>query len=98
MPRQLHLAVAVYGVGGPGQHDLDAPFPDVAHLAEKGGRTRGLEFRTIEDLQRFADDVVPALQKRGVFRTEYAGDTLRANLGLPVPANRHTVGTKGVSA
>ena len=23
------------------QHDLDAPFPDVAHLAEKGGRTRG---------------------------------------------------------
>jgi hypothetical protein len=35
--------------------------------------------------------VVPLLQKRGVFRTEYEGDTLRANLGLPVPANRHTL-------
>jgi alkanesulfonate monooxygenase SsuD/methylene tetrahydromethanopterin reductase-like flavin-dependent oxidoreductase (luciferase family) len=96
--RKLGFLGRAFGAYDFGQHDLDAPFPDVAHLAEKGGRTRGLEFRTIEDLQRFADDVVPALQKRGVFRTEYAGDTLRANLGLPVPANRHTVGTKGVSA
>ena len=47
---------------------------------------------------RFADDVVPALQKRGVLRTEYAGDTLRAHLGPPLPVNRYTVGTKGVSA
>jgi hypothetical protein len=28
---------------------------------------------------------VPELQRRGLFRTEYAGKTLRENLGLPVP-------------
>ncbi len=49
-----------------------------------------LRFRTHDDLERFVADVVPSLQKRGLFRTEYAGDTLRANLGLPIPANRHS--------
>ncbi|MFE7033724.1 LLM class flavin-dependent oxidoreductase [Streptomyces sp. NPDC057621] len=124
-------------------HDLDAPFPDVAHLAEKGGRTGAsklidrakaenltlrqvaesvsefrrspfvgapgtvadtiekwfdagtfdginLAFRNNADLELFVDGVVPILQKRGLFRTEYAADTLRGNLGLPVPANRNT--------
>jgi FMN-dependent oxidoreductase (nitrilotriacetate monooxygenase family) len=39
---------------------------------------------------RFADDVLPLLRERGLFRTEYEADTLRGNLGLPVPENRHT--------
>ncbi|MFF0107284.1 LLM class flavin-dependent oxidoreductase [Streptomyces hirsutus] len=126
------------------RHDLDAPFPDLAHLAEKGGRTAAanliarakeqnltlrqvaesanefrrspfvgapetvadgierwfeagtfdginLAFRTNEELALFVDGVVPLLQKRGLYRTEYEADTLRGNLGLPVPANRHTV-------
>ncbi|WP_329110305.1 NtaA/DmoA family FMN-dependent monooxygenase [Micromonospora sp. NBC_01699] len=34
-------------------------------------------------LDGFADTVVPLLQERGVFRTEYRGDTLRDHLGLP---------------
>jgi FMN-dependent oxidoreductase (nitrilotriacetate monooxygenase family) len=34
-------------------------------------------------LDEFADTVVPILQERGVFRTEYEGTTLRDNLGLP---------------
>jgi FMN-dependent oxidoreductase (nitrilotriacetate monooxygenase family) len=33
-------------------------------------------------LDRFADEVVPLLQERGVFRTEYEGPTLRDHLGL----------------
>ena len=37
----------------------------------------------------FAHQVVPELQRRGVFRTEYAGTTLRENLGLRVPVNRY---------
>ena len=142
--RKLGFLGRAFGAYDFSQHDLDAPFPDVAHLAEKGGRTRGLElvqrakdegltlrqvvetvteyhpspftgapdtvaaaiadwyegraadglnlrFRTIEDLERFAADVVPLLQKRGLFRTEYEGDTLRESLGLPFPVNRHTV-------
>jgi alkanesulfonate monooxygenase SsuD/methylene tetrahydromethanopterin reductase-like flavin-dependent oxidoreductase (luciferase family) len=39
-------------------------------------------------LDEFADTVVPLLQERGVFRTEYEGTTLRDNLGLHVPARR----------
>ena len=40
-------------------------------------------------LDEFADTVVPLLQERGVFRTEYEGDTLRSHLGLdPLPAGR----------
>jgi hypothetical protein len=50
-----------------------------------------LGFRTPDDLERFVADVVPLLQRRGLFRTEYEADTLRGNLGLPVPANRHLV-------
>ena len=39
-------------------------------------------------LNDFVDMVIPELQRRGLFRTEYEGMTLRANLGLPRPANR----------
>jgi FMN-dependent oxidoreductase (nitrilotriacetate monooxygenase family) len=39
-------------------------------------------------LTDFVDQVVPVLQKRGWFRAEYEGATLRENLGLQRPANR----------
>jgi len=39
-------------------------------------------------LDAFVDRVVPELQRRGIFRQEYEGRTLRENLGLPRPANR----------
>lgn len=39
-------------------------------------------------LNDFVDMVIPELQRRGLFRTEYEGMTLRENLGLPRPANR----------
>ena len=41
-----------------------------------------------EGLDDFVDKVVPELQRRGLFRTEYEGRTLRENLGLRRPANR----------
>lgn len=140
--RNLALLGRSFGAYDFSVHDLDAPFPDVAHLAEKGGRTGAaqlierartenltlrqvaesvnqfrqspfvgdprsvadtiqrwfdarafdginLAFRTEDELNQFVDGVVPILQKRGLFRTAYAADTLRGNLGLPVPANRH---------
>ncbi|MET0290201.1 MAG: LLM class flavin-dependent oxidoreductase [Pseudoxanthomonas sp.] len=40
-------------------------------------------------LRDFVDHVVPILQRRGVFRTDYESDTLRGNLGLSIPANRY---------
>jgi alkanesulfonate monooxygenase len=39
-------------------------------------------------LDDFVDRVVPELQRRGIFRREYEGKTLRENLGLPRPKNR----------
>ena len=39
-------------------------------------------------LDDFVDQVVPELQRRGLFRREYEGTTLRENLGLPRPGNR----------
>jgi alkanesulfonate monooxygenase len=39
-------------------------------------------------LDEFVDMVVPELQRRGIFRTEYEGTTLREHLGLQRPANR----------
>ncbi|HEV2574796.1 LLM class flavin-dependent oxidoreductase [Methylocella sp. CPCC 101449] len=37
----------------------------------------------------FCNMVIPELQKRGLFRKEYEGATLRENLGLPRPPSRH---------
>jgi FMN-dependent oxidoreductase (nitrilotriacetate monooxygenase family) len=37
-------------------------------------------------LERFVDHVVPILQHRGLFRTEYTGTTLREHYGLARPA------------
>jgi FMN-dependent oxidoreductase (nitrilotriacetate monooxygenase family) len=43
-------------------------------------------------LERFVEKVVPELQRRGVFRQDYTGTTLRQNLGLARPENRHVRG------
>jgi FMN-dependent oxidoreductase (nitrilotriacetate monooxygenase family) len=141
--RKLAFLGRSFGAYDFGQHDLDAPFPDLSHLSERGAR-RGAElvglaqdngwtlrqvvdfaaqykpspfvgspetvadtiqtwfearafdginlaFRVTEDLENFIDAVVPILQKRGIFRTEYEADTLRGNLGLPFPVNQYTV-------
>jgi FMN-dependent oxidoreductase (nitrilotriacetate monooxygenase family) len=125
------------------QYDLDAPFPDVLHVAERSFRTQaeritklasdnGYTLRqTVQHLsaprpspfvgspetvakvmrhwfderavdgfniyvghpaqfRRFATEVVPILQDLGVYRTKYESDTLRGNLGLPLPENRYT--------
>ena len=40
-------------------------------------------------LTAFVDHVVPILQRRGLFRSDYEGKTLRENYGLPRPPNRN---------
>ncbi|AEV83284.1 monooxygenase [Actinoplanes sp. SE50] len=40
-------------------------------------------------LSDFVEQVVPILQDRGLFRTEYTGRTLREHYGLPRPVNRN---------
>jgi alkanesulfonate monooxygenase SsuD/methylene tetrahydromethanopterin reductase-like flavin-dependent oxidoreductase (luciferase family) len=45
-------------------------------------------------LEVFVAEVVPLLQQRGLFRGEYAGDTLRALYGLPRPDVRFVAGAE----
>jgi len=49
-------------------------------------------------LTDFVDLVIPELQRRGLFRTEYEGMTLRQNLGLPRPASRYATSSVGSEA
>jgi FMN-dependent oxidoreductase (nitrilotriacetate monooxygenase family) len=42
------------------------------------------------EFARFTDEVLPILRERGVARSDYESTTLRGNLGLPIPENRHT--------
>jgi len=41
-------------------------------------------------LDVFIDEVVPLLQRKGIFRTEYQGNTLRDHYGLDRPDNAFT--------
>jgi alkanesulfonate monooxygenase len=46
-------------------------------------------------LDDFVTLVIPELQKRGLFRTEYEGTTLRDRLGLPKPPSRYAMRAAG---
>jgi hypothetical protein len=64
---------------------------DIEHWF-KGGAADG--FKLMPDvlpggLQDFTDGVVPLLQQRGIFRTDYEGRTLRDHFALPRPFSRH---------
>ncbi|MGK8524551.1 NtaA/DmoA family FMN-dependent monooxygenase [Nocardia asteroides] len=52
---------------------------------------------TPHGLDEFVDRVVPELQERGSFRTEYTGATLRDHLGLRHPHHR-TIANEGAKA
>ncbi|KAF4120789.1 monooxygenase [Geosmithia morbida] len=43
----------------------------------------------IDGLRDFSTHVIPELVRRGLFRSEYEGTSLRENLGIPRPVNRY---------
>ncbi len=49
-------------------------------------------------LEEFTDLVIPELRRRGLFRTEYEGKTLRENLGLARPLNSYVQNADGTVA
>jgi FMN-dependent oxidoreductase (nitrilotriacetate monooxygenase family) len=58
----------------------------------EGGAADGFVVRPVEiagQLEAFTEHVVPILRKRGLFRHEYQGTTLRDHLGLTPPASRY---------
>ncbi len=65
------------------------------HMMEwiEGGAADGfmMSFHVVpDDLSDFVQKVVPEMQRRGVYRQAYTGNTLREHLGLSRPANRHS--------
>lgn len=80
-------------MAGGGGHRVIAGTPeqiadDIAHWFGAGAADG---FNLMPDvlpggLRDFVDGVVPILQRRGLFRTEYEGTTLRDHFGLPRPA------------
>jgi alkanesulfonate monooxygenase len=85
------LAQRLGGYGGLAFVGTPATIADAMEqwLVERGSDGFNVMFPYLpEGLDDFVDKVVPELQRRGLFRTEYAGTTLRDHLGLPRPDNR----------
>jgi alkanesulfonate monooxygenase len=85
-------------LGGYGGHAFVGTPSTIADQMEEWLVSRGSDGFNVmfpylpEGLDDFVDRVVPELQRRGIFRREYEGRTLRENLGLPRPANRFFAG------
>jgi FMN-dependent oxidoreductase (nitrilotriacetate monooxygenase family) len=67
----------------------------IANLMEQWFEEKGADGFIIHSsvphgLDDFVEHVVPILQERGLYRTEYEGGTLRSHLQLNVPKNRYT--------
>ncbi|MFD0848683.1 LLM class flavin-dependent oxidoreductase [Sphingosinicella xenopeptidilytica] len=61
------------------------------HWFEDGAADGFVVFEPLPgQLELFVEKVIPILQQRGLFRTEYEGTTFRESLGLPFPENRYT--------
>lgn len=88
--RQLLLRLA----GGRGHRTIAGTAKQVADELESwftGGAADGFNIMpqlTNGGLDDFLDQVVPELQRRGLFRTEYAGSTLREHYGLDYPSSQ----------
>jgi FMN-dependent oxidoreductase (nitrilotriacetate monooxygenase family) len=91
--RQLYVRVAT----ARGHRVVFGTASDIADALEewyRGGAADGFNImpQTLpHELNTFVDEVIPELQRRGLFRTRYEGVTLRENLGLPRPPNRFAV-------
>jgi alkanesulfonate monooxygenase SsuD/methylene tetrahydromethanopterin reductase-like flavin-dependent oxidoreductase (luciferase family) len=84
------IAQQVAGGAG-GMHFIGTPeqLADYVIAWQDAGAVDGFTFMgsTLpHELTAFVDHVVPILQRRGRFRTEYTGQTLRNHLGLTRPS------------
>jgi alkanesulfonate monooxygenase len=89
--RDLYLRYA----GARGQRTLKGSPQRIADDMEQWFREEGVDGFLVQPpilpggLDDFVTLVIPELQKRGLFRTEYEGRTLRDRLGLPRPPSRY---------
>jgi FMN-dependent oxidoreductase (nitrilotriacetate monooxygenase family) len=78
-----------------GQRTVVGTADDIADQMERWFVNRAVDGYLIQPphlpagLDEFIEHVIPRLQERGLFRTEYEGSTLRENLGLKRPASSY---------
>jgi alkanesulfonate monooxygenase SsuD/methylene tetrahydromethanopterin reductase-like flavin-dependent oxidoreductase (luciferase family) len=81
--------------GARGQRTVVGTAEEIAHQMEQWFVGRAVDGYLIQPpqlpagLDEFIDEVIPRLQERGLFRTEYEGATLRDNLGLKRPPSSY---------
>jgi alkanesulfonate monooxygenase SsuD/methylene tetrahydromethanopterin reductase-like flavin-dependent oxidoreductase (luciferase family) len=82
-----------------GDSSFTGSYTDVAGRLAEYARTGAVDGFNISPwliptgLDDIVNHLVPALQERGVYPTEYAGSTLRENLGLATPVRQDTTDT-----
>lgn len=87
--RQLYLSIA----GARGHWQVVGTPEQIADALEERFLKEGADGFNIMaphlpgGLEDFIDEVLPILRRRGLFRKEYEGTTLRENLGLPFPGH-----------
>ncbi len=59
------------------------------HLAQVAERATFDSVFLADGLEAFAEHVIPIMRQRGLFRTEYAGRTLREHYGIPRPDSQY---------
>jgi FMN-dependent oxidoreductase (nitrilotriacetate monooxygenase family) len=78
-----------------GQRTVVGTADDVADQMERWFVNRAVDGYLVQPphlpagFDEFIEHVIPRLQERGLFRTEYEGSTLRENLGLKRPASSY---------
>jgi FMN-dependent oxidoreductase (nitrilotriacetate monooxygenase family) len=85
------LAQLAGGFGGLEMVGTGAEIADTMQSWLESGAADGFNimFHTVPaGLDDFVELVIPELQRRGIFRREYEGTTLREHLGLPRPENQ----------
>ena len=91
--RQVYLRIA----GARGHWIVVGTPAEIADQLEERFRSGGADGYNImpaslpTSLNEFVELVIPELQRRGLFRLEYEGPTLRENLELPRPAHPATM-------
>ncbi|WP_454916454.1 LLM class flavin-dependent oxidoreductase [Xanthobacter sediminis] len=98
--RQLYLSIA----GARGHWQVVGTAEQIADALEERFLKEGADGFNIMaphlpgGLEDFIEEVLPILRKRGLFRTEYEGTTLRENLGLPFPEHNAARGAPSAVA
>jgi len=91
--RELAMDVAAGGYGHWAVRGTPTQIADQLEERFKGGAADGFNLMPATlpgGLEDFINMVLPELRRRGLFRTDYSGTTLRDHLGLAAPKRRET--------